>query len=77
MVVSNTYFSVDLRIFTDNDQIFISLRDYFNYFDPTEYYKKVNDRSIAEKNGIKIVMELAKEVRYVSTFNSNNIMILV
>lgn len=69
--------SVNLRVFISDGQILITLRDYFNYFDPTEYHKLQSDTYDGESNGIRIVMQLAKEVRYVNAFGINNLMILV
>lgn len=69
--------AADLRVFVNEGQILITLRDCFNRFDPTEYYKTIRNAHSGESNGIRIVMKLAKEVRYVNAFNSNNLMILI
>lgn len=69
--------SVGLRVFISDGQILITLQDYFNYFDPTEYYKIMQDKHDGESNGIRIVMKLATEVHYVNAFGINNLMILI
>lgn len=69
--------SVNLRVFISDGQILITLQDYFNYFDPTEYYKTMPDKHDGKSNGIRIVMKLAKEVHYVNAFGINNLMILI
>lgn len=69
--------SVNLRVFINEGQILVSLRDFYNYFDPTEYYAMTQDKCDGEVNGIRIVMGLAKEVRYVNAFGTNNLIILI
>ncbi len=75
--IHNKQISTSLRVFINEGQVLITLRDYFNYFDPTEYYKASKDKRDFESNGIKIVMQLAKEVHYVNAFGINNLMILL
>ena len=71
---------VDYRLFAKGNTICLSLRDFCGEFDPMEYYKIMRGESAdgtpsfpdkASKFGIRIVMSLAKDIRYVYTFNSN------
>jgi len=66
----------DYRLFISDDKISITLRDYCLEFDPTKYYelnKDDNEMAI----GIRMVSNLASDVRYFNAFNSNNIIILL
>ena len=67
--------SVDCRIFVKEGRICLCLRDYCDAFDPTRYYESVRDGQDEEKVGIRMVMGLAKEIRYYNTFNSNNLLL--
>lgn len=71
---------VDYRLFAKENMICMSLRDFCGEFDPMEYYKIMRGESAgqspsipdnASKFGIRMVMNLAKDIRYVYTFNSN------
>ena len=69
--------SVDFRVYIKDETICLTLRDYCEAFDPTEYYK-VHQFDDPESNiGIRMVMKLAKDVRYFNAFNSNCTMILL
>ena len=63
----------DYRLFADQGKICLNLRDYCEVFDPMKYHEiHQNDNDDKGANiGIKMVMKLAKDVRYVNTFNSN------
>ena len=66
---------VDYRLYADKGRIGLSLRDYCAAFDPMKYYE-INKNDDPEKDiGIKMVMELADDIRYINTFNSNCLMI--
>ena len=69
--------SVDYRLYTDGDRICLSLRDYCEEFDPVKYYEiQMSGKDAPESNiGIRLVMKLAQDIRYINTFNSNCIMI--
>lgn len=60
---------VDYRLYVHDNRICLSLRDYCEAFDPTEY--RGTDGNRIEPRGIPMVMGMAKEVRYYNTFNSN------
>lgn len=69
--------SADYRISVSGGKISITLRDCCEYFDPSAFYEAHKDDSPENISGMKIVMELADDVRYFSAFNSNNIMICI
>ena len=48
--------------------------DMSDYFDPTTFYRLNKDNNEGHV-GIKIVMEKAKDVRYFSAYNSNNLIV--
>ena len=67
----------DYRLFADQGKICLNLRDYCEVFDPMKYYAIHQDdkNEIGENIGIRMVMKLAKDIRYVNTFNSNCLLI--
>ena len=66
---------VDYRLYADHGKIGLSLRDYCEAFDPMKYYE-IHKEDEPEKNiGIRMVMGLAEDVRYINTFNSNCLLI--
>lgn len=69
--------SVDYRLYINENAIMLSIRDYCQQFDPAAYYHAAHDASPGEETGIRMVMRLAKEVRYFNAFNSNNLIILM
>ncbi len=64
---------IDFRLFTNGRDLCFSIMDLSDRFDPTLFYQlnKDDDSHI----GIRMVMELAKDVRYFSAFNSNNLIV--
>ena len=68
---------MDYRLYTDGGRICLSLRDYCEEFDPVKYYEiQMSGKDAPESNiGIRLVMKLAQDIRYINTFNSNCIMI--
>ena len=67
---------VDFRLFTNGDDICFSITDMGDHFDPTLFYRLNKDKD-DEHIGIRMVMEMAKEVRYFSAFNSNNLIVFL
>ena len=66
---------IDFRLFINGGDICFSIMDLSDHFDPTLFYK-LNQADYPEKHiGIGIVMKKAKEVRYFSAFNSNNLIV--
>ena len=67
----------DFRLFIKGGDICFSMMDLSDHFDPTLFYE-LNRKDYPGKHiGIGLVMEMAKEVRYFSAFNSNNLIVLL
>ena len=62
---------VDYRLYASKAGLCLSLRDYCEAFDPMKYYEIHKDGEADENLGIRMVMKLAKDIRYINTFNSN------
>lgn len=61
----------DYRLFASEKNICLSLRDYCDAFDPKKYYELHQEDKAEKSVGIRMVMKLAKDVRYTNTYNSN------
>ena len=68
---------VDFRLYVKEGKICLCLRDYCEAFDPTRYYEAHQHEGPGQNFGIRMVMKLARDVRYTYSFNSNCIMILM
>lgn len=66
---------VDYRLYTKDGDICLTLRDYCNQFNPTDFYKAHNDGDPEKYIGIRLVTKMAKEMSYFNAFNSNNMII--
>lgn len=66
---------VDVRIVCGKDKQVIRIKDTGKPFDPVEWYRKNNPEDPASGIGIRIVIGLAKDVRYVPALGMNNLMI--
>ncbi len=66
---------VEYRLFVDQEDICLTLRDYCYYFNPTEYYEAHHDDASQECIGIRLVTNMAKQISYFNAYNSNNIII--
>ena len=66
---------VEYRLFANGERICMTLRDYCNQFNPTDFYEAHNNDEIGKHSGIKLVMGMAKEISYFNAFNSNNLII--
>ena len=71
----NQKIAVDFRLSVNDGRIILSLRDCLQEFDPTAYYAAHHNEGPEEMPGIRIVTELAEEIRYYNAFNSNNIIV--
>ena len=72
---NNASICADYRLYTNNGKISMCLRDYCETFDPMKYYE-IHQGDEPQKNiGIRLVMELAEDIRYINTFNSNCLII--
>ena len=65
--------SIDFRLFISDTSICLSMTDLGDLFDPTSFHELHQYDSPEEHIGIRTVMKAAKEVRYFSTFTSNNL----
>ena len=61
----------DYRISANGGRIGISLRDYCEEFDPMKFNEIHREDNRMSNIGIRMVMALAKDIRYINTFNSN------
>ena len=66
---------VNYRLFADRGRICFNIMDRGDRFDPAAFYEMYHDDSPGRHVGIRIVMNMAKEVLYFNTFRSNNLTI--
>lgn len=67
----------DFRLYVSDGRICFSLRDLSCQFDPTAFYTLHLADSPEAHIGIRMVTNLAKEIRYFSAFNSNNLILYI
>ncbi len=67
--------NVDLRVMIKGDTKVIRIRDNGRPFDPVEWYEKNHPEDPASGLGIRIIMKLAKDVKYIPAMRLNNLMI--
>ena len=66
---------VDFRLFTNGEDLCFTMMDLSDHFDPPLFYE-LNQEDYPQKHiGISLVMKRAKEVRYFSALNSNNLIV--
>ena len=70
---------IQVRIMIDGEEIVIRISDNCKAFNPKEYYEMLNQEGEdATKNiGIRMVSKLSKELCYMNTFKTNNLMIKI
>ena len=68
---------IDFRLLISDTAICFSMTDLGDLFDPTSFYELHRYDSPEEHIGIRMVMNTAKEVRYFSTFSSNNLIVSI
>ena len=66
---------VNYRLFANHGRICINIMDLGDRFDPAAFYEMYHDDSPGRHVGIRIVMNMAKDVLYFNTFRSNNLTI--
>lgn len=66
---------VDVRIVCGKDKQVVRIKDTGKPFDPVEWYQKNHPEDPASGIGIRIVIGLAKDVRYIPALGLNNLMI--
>ena len=68
---------VDFRLYMDGTRICYSMMDLGDHFDPTLFYELHAGDNPTKNLGIRMVMNMAEEVRYYSAFGSNNLVVYV
>lgn len=67
--------SIEIRIHVSDDNITLTIKNDGGRFDPIQYYNEHKEQNIEEDIGIKTIMGLAKDIKYINTLNTNNILI--
>ena len=68
---------IDFRLTVNEKSVCFNMSDLGELFDPTDFYELHRTDSPEEHIGIRLVMNGAKEVRYYSSFNSNNLIVIL
>ena len=66
---------VNYRLFADQGRVCLNIMDLGDRFDPAAFYEMYHDDSPDRHVGIRLVMNMAKEVLYFNTYRSNNLTI--
>ena len=71
--------SIDIRIIAKDNELILRIRDDCRPFNIVERYKMISTQdSNPEKNiGIRLVMNMCSDVKYVSTMGTNNLIIRI
>ncbi len=69
--------SIDVRVMKRDDGWTLRMRDDCNKFDPTEWIKLHDTEDPTKNIGIRMVCGMAKDVKYLSTLDLNNINITI
>ena len=69
--------SIDIRVFCQDKQWTLCFRDNCKLFDPTEWIKLHQGDDPTSNIGIRMVCKMAKDVRYLSTMQLNNLTIKI
>ena len=68
-------YGVDYRLAINDDKISITFRDLCEAFDPVRWRELHRDEAMPDSVGIRMVLDLAKDVRYFNAFQSNNLIL--
>ena len=69
---------IDIRILVKEDEVILRIRDNCKPFNPMEQYEILKDARDPMKNmGIRMIVKMAKDVVYLNTMNTNNLIIHV
>ncbi len=68
--------AIDFRLYVSDDRISFTMSDLGDLFDPTVFYRMHQNDSPEEHIGIRMLMKGADEVRYFSSFGSNNLIVI-
>lgn len=66
---------IDYHLSLNDGSISMSLTDLSEHFDPTLFYEQHLQDAPTDHIGIRMITEIAKDIRYYSTFRSNNLLI--
>lgn len=69
--------NIDVRVIRRNDGWMLRMRDNCPKFDPTEWLKLHEDEDKTHNIGIRMVCGMAKDIKYLSTMELNNITITI
>lgn len=70
--------TINMRILAKKDEVILRLRDNCRPFDPIQRYEMTKSNNDPLSNiGIKMVVKMCKEIHYLSTFNTNNLIIKI
>lgn len=72
-------YSIDIRIIAKDNKLILRVRDDCRPFNIVERYRMVSmeDKNPTENIGIRIVMNMSSDVKYVSTMGTNNLIIRI
>lgn len=69
--------SISMRILAKENEVILRLRDNCRPFDPLQRYQMANDEDLSKNIGIRMVVKSCKEIHYISTFNTNNLIVKI
>jgi len=70
--------AIDVRILVKEKEIILRIRDDCRYFNPVDYYEIYGQDDNREKNiGLRMVVNMTKSIKYVSTMGTNNLVIKI
>ncbi len=67
--------NVYIRVVFSNDRQIIRFRDMGRPFDPVGWYEKNHPKDPASGMGIRMVISLAQDVKYITAMNLNNLIV--
>ena len=71
--------SIDIRIIAKDNELILRVRDDSRPFNIVERYRMVSmeDKNPTKNIGIRMVMNMSSDVKYVSTLGTNNLIIRI
>lgn len=72
--------NIDIRILIKEGELILRMRDDCRPFDPMEQYnimRKTDNKDKLKNFGIRLAVNMSKEVRYLSTLGTNNLIIKI
>ena len=68
--------NIDVRVIYGKESQTIRIRDNGKPFDPVEWYDKNHPEDLSSGLGIRMVMALTKDVKYIPALDMNNLMLI-